>query len=130
MTSNESFVRLIPITRLGSETIIFLGHPSELYASLVVSDFAPRWPRLVGSGIIELVQRMLSYVVSFSAGLAVLNVIPCIAMDGQHIVGALSDRLLHKVGNKRRIVNIVVGLGTGLVALNVLAGFCSLVTWE
>ncbi len=34
----------------------------------------------------EIMMKMLSYVMSFSAALALLNVIPSLLLDGQHMI--------------------------------------------
>ena len=38
------------------------------------------------TGIPEMIERGFYYVVAFSSALAVLNAVPCIKLDGQHIV--------------------------------------------
>jgi len=75
-----SSICLIP--SLVNEPVIFLDHQSELYLSFEVFDYAPRIT-LSSPWLIKVIEKLLTYVISFSAGLAVLNVIPCMAMDGQ-----------------------------------------------
>ena len=76
----------------------------------------------------QFIQELLSYIASFSAGFAVLNVIPCVAMDGQHIVSAVIELL---PGNptsltKQRLTRYSIYGGTGLVFINVIIGVYNL----
>jgi len=110
---NESLSnRLLSVHRRDGEPVLFLGHPSELYLSLEVSDYAPRI-HIFSPWAIKVIEKLLSYVISFSAGLAVLNVIPCMAMDGQHIVTALFEmipvtKMISSSIVKRRILNGII----------------------
>ena len=59
-----------------------------------------------------------------------LNDIPCMAMDGQHIVTALSEmipitKIISSIA-KRRILNGIIYFGTGLIVVNVFTGVISL----
>jgi len=127
---NESLSnRLLSMHRRDGEPVLFLGHPSELYLSLEVSDYAPRI-NLFSPWLIKVIEKLLSYVISFSVGLAVLNVIPCMAMDGQHIVTALSEmipitKMMSSIA-KRRSLNGIIYFGTGLIVVNVFTGVISL----
>ena len=44
------------------------------------------WFLWLFTGIPEMIERSFYYVVAFSSALAVLNAVPCIKLDGQHIV--------------------------------------------
>ena len=127
---NESLSnRILSIHRRDGEPVLFLGHPSELYLSPEVSDYAPRI-HIFSPWLIKVIEKLLNYVISFSAGLAVLNVIPCMAMDGQHIVTALSEMIpVTKMMSsivKRIILNGIIYFGTGLIVVNVFTGVISL----
>jgi len=67
-----------------------------------------------------------SYLVSLSGALAVLNVVPCYALDGQWILLSLTHWLAAKYRTLRRvggaIYRTVLVLGTLLVVANVTVG--------
>lgn len=117
--------RLMQVKRSGSSDVLYFGEPGELHSLLDVHDFVPRtWSSSLF--VLSFTQNLLSYIFSFSAGLAVLNVVPCKAMDGQHIVMALCDLFLPFTGFHQTVVKqfikLFVYLGTSLVALNVIVG--------
>lgn len=119
--SNDTEPLLIVVKRLGSDSILFLGQPDEVHASVHVSNYIPR--TFIDPIFVHCIDHMLRYIFSFSAGLAVLNIIPCLFMDGQHIVNAL----IEAVENRQRfliqkLLRMSVYLGTFLVAVNVVLG--------
>ncbi|KAK7789542.1 hypothetical protein R5R35_010321 [Gryllus longicercus] len=93
--SLENNTKLVRIERLDAKVVLFLGHPAEVYRTVVVSDYVPLY-FFISSSIPEVVTRLCKYITIFSAGLAVINVIPCFGLDGQYIVRALADFLLGK----------------------------------
>lgn len=115
--------RLILVKRRIADPILFVGQPDEIYSSVHVSDYIPR--TFVGPRIIHSFDHLLRYLVSFSAGLAVLNVVPCVFMDGQHIASAFSAIIMEGRDNvfiKRHILRLFVFLGTSLIVVNIACG--------
>ena len=65
---------------------------------------------------------------AFSAGLAVLNVVPSYLLDGQHIVRVLVEILLQRKSERTRLT-VTAGLtllGSLLISLNIILGLVSL----
>lgn len=97
--------------------MLYIGHPADISRTVRVSEFVPkvRWLR---PGLADGLARLLRYVVVFSLGLAVVNVLPCYAFDGQHIVSALVQHgLLRAVPDRARREWIAFGVTTlGTVA--------------
>ena len=125
---NETdFSRLIIVKRKNADPILFVGLPNEIFLSVYVSDYVPRI--FIGPQFINFIEHLLRYIFSVSAGLAILNVVPCMFMDGQHIVGALSEIVFEGRGNislKRQIQCALVFLGTSLVVINIAFGVLTL----
>nr|SVE85575.1 EOG090X08FA [Daphnia pulicaria] len=119
--------RLIIVKRKSADPVLFAGLPNEIYLSVYVSDYVPRI--FIGPQFINFIEHLLRYISSFSAGLAVLNVVPCIFMDGHHIVGALSEIAFEGRGSismKRQTQYALVFLGTSLVVINIAFGVLTL----
>lgn len=59
---------------------------------------------------------------SLSGALAILNVVPCYALDGQYIAKAAVDLLMPRVHPEKRelIFTLLVLFGTGLLLVNVI----------
>lgn len=85
--------RLLSIERDKGKVVIFLGHPSEIYHTMKVSEFVPRYA-FISPVIAEVLMKLFKYMIVFSSGLAVVNVIPCFYFDGQHIIQAACNFLL------------------------------------
>ena len=59
-----------------------------------VTDYALKYPEswisyIFWPGLPSVVELLLYYIASLSAGLAVLNVVPCFMLDGQHVLRVL-----------------------------------------
>jgi S2P endopeptidase len=91
--SLDNHTRLIRIRRANGKMVIFLGHPSEVYHTVQVSDFVPLYS-VIPSAIPDMIVQMCKYLSVFSAGLAIINIIPCFYFDGQYIIQAISNILL------------------------------------
>ncbi|XP_023725871.1 membrane-bound transcription factor site-2 protease isoform X2 [Cryptotermes secundus] len=98
--SLDNHTRLLYIKRANAKMVIFLGHPSEVYHTVRVSDFVPVYS-IIPPAIPEVIMQMCKYLSVFSAGLAIINIIPCFYFDGQYIIQAICNILLaHKVKHK------------------------------
>ena len=97
------------------------------------------------TGIPEMIERSFYYVVAFSSALAVLNAVPCIKLDGQHIVKCFiidlqipflnaKDNISNRassigqrskfVQSRKTFAKVLTILGTVLLLLNIILG-CS-----
>ena len=117
---------LILVKRKNADAILFVGQPDIIYLSVHVSDYVPR--TFLGPQFINLIDQLFRYIVSFSAGLAVLNVVPCMYMDGQHIVSALSEIVFEgrNMYMKKQIFRGFIFIGTFLVFINLMFGMLAL----
>ncbi|XP_043210725.1 membrane-bound transcription factor site-2 protease-like [Amphibalanus amphitrite] len=123
----EPAVRLLSLRRRAGPAVLFLGAPGTVFADAAVSDHEPRWWPLPAAAPRRL-QTLAHYVLSFSAALAVLNVVPCFALDGQWIWAALLEAALGgRVSRRRRATIERVGVlaGSALLAANVVLGLRS-----
>nr|SVE73016.1 EOG090X08FA [Ceriodaphnia reticulata] len=117
---------LILVKRNNADSILFVGQPDVIYLSVHVSNYVPR--TFLGPQFINCIDHLLRYIVSFSAGLALLNVVPCMYMDGQHIVNALSEIVFEgrNISMKRQILRALIFIGTFLVVVNLTFGMFAL----
>ena len=121
--------RLIILSRKDEKDFLFIGNPGLLYSELTVSEFVPQLAWLSPSAP-DVILKFLSYLSAFSAGLAVLNVVPSYLLDGQHIVRVLVEILLQRKSEKTRLT-VTAGLtllGTLLIAVNIILGLTSVLT--
>lgn len=93
--SLENMTRLVSISVQNGRVVLFLGHPGEIYQTVSVSDFTDLYT-LFPTSIPERIQLLCNYIVSFSFGMALLNIIPCFYFDGQHIIRTILDIYLLK----------------------------------
>ncbi|XP_054270800.1 membrane-bound transcription factor site-2 protease-like isoform X2 [Macrosteles quadrilineatus] len=88
--SLENSTKLVTIRTKTDRTVLFLGHPAEVFHTVSVSDYTNLYA-LFPSTIPERIRTFCQYITSFSIGMALLNIIPCFYFDGQHIVRSLLD---------------------------------------
>lgn len=111
--------------------VMYVGHPADISRTVRVSEYVPK-TRWLGAAWADGVARMLRYVVVFSMGLAFVNVLPCYAFDGQHIVAALVQHgLVRWVPERGRRELIAFGV-TGAGSLLFVAGLVKVAyaTWS
>ncbi|XP_055333114.1 membrane-bound transcription factor site-2 protease-like isoform X2 [Paramacrobiotus metropolitanus] len=109
--------------------VLFVGDAAGLLRALRVSNYSqaesllPLWL----PGIVEI---WLKYIVSVSLALAILNVVPCVGLDGQHIFSIWLDVLFAKqylpaawTPHRVRIGQMITALCTFLLCADVFLGF-------
>lgn len=103
--------------------ILFFGDPLDLAYFVGVSDFVPRaavvplnWPYFF--------ETVCKYVISLSGALALINVVPCFALDGQFILSALLELGFGRGAASRQtrqtLYSLIVTFGTLLLLVNIL----------
>lgn len=127
--SSSSSTKLVRVGRRGDSArdFLFVGNPVAIYTAVVLSDFCPRYG-LVPGWLPDSLLRLARYIASFSGALAVLNVVPCYMLDGQHMMDALLELAMQGscAVRRRRLQTTVTLVGSGLVLANIAAGFVSL----
>ncbi|XP_064487641.1 membrane-bound transcription factor site-2 protease-like [Ornithodoros turicata] len=127
----ENGTKLVQVKRKNWKTMLFLGHPSELWHAATVSRWVPRL-KYLSAFPLHACEVFLNYVIGFSGALAVLNSIPCLMLDGQWILQALIKMFTQHLPCLKRtrklLYLILVFAGTFLLAANVVLGFRRLLT--
>lgn len=91
------------------KNVIYMGHPYDLH-TLHVSQYIPKY-KYISSNLADIIEKLLNYIVIFSLGLAIVNVIPCVAMDGQHIMNTLLIILLgSKIDNAKTMATVSLSI--------------------
>ncbi|XP_032455967.1 membrane-bound transcription factor site-2 protease isoform X2 [Nasonia vitripennis] len=85
--------KIVQIQRYGHKDVLFFGHPSEIYYTVELTDWVPKFSFL-NPNFPEALILLCKYIAVFSSGLAVINVVPCFYFDGQHIAALLTETLL------------------------------------
>jgi len=124
-TSNTT--KLVRMERRNAKDFLFVGNPALIYTSVQLSDYCPMLSFL-SADLPDVMLKLCNYLLSFSGALAVLNVIPSLLLDGQHMMKVILELLLKgdlaKYRNKTQLTLTLIG--TGLVIANIGAGFLSL----
>jgi len=121
--------RLLRVRRNQTEDdFLFVGDPAEVHHAAHVSDFAPIYSFSPPAWLPKSFILFCHYVASFSAALAVLNTVPCFALDGQHVTSALVDLLLagHDRTFRAYVSFTFTVAGTALLAANLCVGLAKL----
>ncbi|KAF2367437.1 hypothetical protein FHG87_001792 [Trinorchestia longiramus] len=108
--------------------VLYLGSPALLYQTVAVTDYMPK-KAFISYGWIEELQELCLCFVKFSGALALLNLIPCVGFDGQHISDTLVDWYYGDSFSRyqsKLLKSFVTAVGTILVSVNILVGLLSL----
>nr|CAD7454868.1 unnamed protein product [Timema tahoe] len=119
--SLENSTKLVRIERTGAKLVLFLGHPTEIYHTVRVSDYVPMH-KFLSPTLPEMIARFCKYLTVFSAGFAIINIIPCFYLDGLYIMRSVADLLLaRKVqhrSDRHAVATCITVLGSCFLALN------------
>lgn len=125
LPSVDMSTKLLQVRRKDKEDMLFLGQPGDLYYPVTVSNYIPKW-KYIPVKLPAMIETLCRYVISFSGALAMLNVVPCIGLDGQWIMGAVIDLLFSNIIPNKNRRNILFWLllysGTILLVVNILLG--------
>lgn len=109
--------RVFHVKRRDKNSFIFLGTGFQLLSSVRITDCESRfwWTPI---SMIESCDSLIRYLISFSLALAVLNVVPCIHLDGQFIIAVLCEMILSdrfSRTQRMRVCRIASAAGTFLI---------------
>ncbi|XP_023019588.2 membrane-bound transcription factor site-2 protease [Leptinotarsa decemlineata] len=102
--------------------VIYLGHPSDIHRTIMVSSFIPKYI-FTSPTIPDAVLKFIKYLIVFSLGLAILNIIPFMYMDGQYIMEIVGCWFFEKKYGKnmtRAVISIVTWFLTFLLVSHCL----------
>lgn len=103
--------------------MLFFGHPADIYRTVDVSDWVPKYSFLYPK-LPESFALFCKYITVFSAGLAIINVVPCFFLDGQYILNIVVLYLLNSMPHNKNIrestVLTITSIGTLLLIINLM----------
>ncbi|XP_023700944.1 membrane-bound transcription factor site-2 protease [Paramormyrops kingsleyae] len=123
--SLENQTRLVRVRHPPQSDMLFVGYTPHLQYAVSLSNFAPRFGFL-HLDLPSVIEMFCKYVVSLSGALAVVNAVPCFALDGQWMLtafleAALSSVLVERSSRELLAFCILLG-GSALLAANVALG--------
>ena len=68
--------------------VIYIGYAGDIQQTVRVSSYISKY-HSVSTLVPDVIEKFLKYLVTFSLGLAFVNVIPCVAMDGYFMLNSL-----------------------------------------
>ncbi|XP_074659161.1 membrane-bound transcription factor site-2 protease-like [Tubulanus polymorphus] len=127
--SLDNSTRLLRVKHGRKPPLLFLGYPVDLLYSVTLSDYVPK-SSLIPLNLPYVLETFSKYLISLSGALAILNVVPCYALDGQWILHAFIELTLRSTIPDHRtrgvIFSIILLFGTVLVALNIIIAMWTL----
>lgn len=121
--------KFVLIKRTNWKDFLFVGNPAVIYTSIHLSNYCPT-VTFLPADLPEVVIKLCNYIISFSGALAMLNVIPSLMLDGQHMIKVLLELLMRgdyaKYRDRTQLTLTI--FGTVLVIVNIALGFYTLVT--
>ncbi|XP_062377534.1 membrane-bound transcription factor site-2 protease isoform X2 [Sardina pilchardus] len=123
--SLENQTRLIRVRHPPLPDMLFVGYPSHLQYSVSLTNFVPRLSFL-HLDLPVLLETFCKYLVSLSGALAVVNAVPCFALDGQWMLTSFLEASLGTLvpeRSRREMLGFCILLGgSALLAANVALG--------
>lgn len=118
----DNNTNILVISRLNNNNkIVYIGHPNDLAYTVHISPFIPKHV-FSTTAVPDFTIKLMSYLCIFNIGLAVVNVLPCVFMDGQHITNTVVYLLLRKQFNNSQTTTI--SLMTSLLGMILLISHC------
>ncbi|KYQ58541.1 Membrane-bound transcription factor site-2 protease [Trachymyrmex zeteki] len=121
--SLDNVTKIIQIKRKTGKDVLFFGHPADIYRTVDVSDWVPKYSFLYPE-LPESFALLCKYITVFSAGLAIINIVPCFFLDGQYILNIIVLYLLNSMPHNRNIrestVLTITSIGTLLFITNLM----------
>lgn len=121
--SLDNITKIVQIKRKEGKDVLFFGYPADIYRTIDVSDWVPKYSFL-NPKLPEVLTLLCKYITIFSAGLAVINIVPCFFLDGQYIINILILYLLnftpHNKNIRQTVILMITSIGTLLLTINLL----------
>lgn len=123
--SIENQTRFIRVKHPPQLDMLFIGFPVHLEYGVSLSSFIPRY-KILSVDLPVMIETFCKYVISLSGALAVVNAVPCFALDGQWILNSFLEATLSSViveKENRELLGFFILLGgTALLTANVVLG--------
>ncbi|XP_006627811.1 membrane-bound transcription factor site-2 protease isoform X1 [Lepisosteus oculatus] len=123
--SLENQTRLIRVKHQPQLDMLFVGYPLHLQYAVSLTNFVPRYGFL-HFDLPVVIETFCKYLVSLSGALAVINAVPCFALDGQWMLHSLLEATLSSLileKHNRELLGFFILLGgSALLASNVALG--------
>ncbi|CAN8196782.1 unnamed protein product [Coccothraustes coccothraustes] len=123
--SLENQTRLIRVKHPPHIDMLYVGHPMHLQYTVSLSSFVPR-QNFLSINLPVVIETFCKYLISLSGALAVINAVPCFALDGQWILNSFLEATLSSLiveKQNRELVGFLILLaGSALLAANVALG--------
>ncbi|XP_010333168.2 membrane-bound transcription factor site-2 protease isoform X1 [Saimiri boliviensis] len=123
--SLETHTRLIKVKHPPQIDMLYVGHPLHLHYTVSITSFIPRF-NFLSIDLPVVVETFVKYLISLSGALAIVNAVPCFALDGQWILNSFLDATLTSVigdNDVRDLIGFFILLGGSvLLAANVTLG--------
>ncbi|XP_012276911.1 membrane-bound transcription factor site-2 protease [Orussus abietinus] len=94
--SLDNVTKVVQIKRQEGKDVLFFGYPGDIYRTVDVSDWIPKY-NILHSEVPETLALFCKYIIAFSAGLAIINAVPCFCFDSEYITNTLTHYLLKSV---------------------------------
>jgi len=108
--------------RKDQKDFLFIGFSTDLLSGIeILSDYVPKYD-ILPVGLPVLIEKGLYYTCSFSLALALINIVPCVMLDGQFIIKTLMQISCSHT-KAFYFSSIFIYLGSGLLLTNLLLTF-------
>ncbi|XP_071503869.1 membrane-bound transcription factor site-2 protease-like [Diadema antillarum] len=129
--SLDNSSRLLRIAHNSGPPVLYVGDPYFFSYTVMVSNYVPKY-QCLPLDLPGIIQLFCKYLISLSGALALLNAMPCYALDGQWILLAAIEHFLSSVvpspSDRNVIYSLIMIFGTVILIANVVLAMLTLVT--
>ena len=114
---------LFHIKRKNQRDFLFIGYSSDLLTGITsMTDFVPKYAFMPITLPIVL-EKLLYYTCSFSLALGLINIVPCLMLDGQFVAKTLLRLFVQNESTMDCISKYLIWTGTSLLMANIILTF-------
>ncbi|XP_054753404.2 membrane-bound transcription factor site-2 protease-like [Lytechinus pictus] len=128
--SLDNSSRLLRVAHNSGPPVLYVGDPYFFSYTVRISSYVPKYDWLPLT-LPEVIEMFCKYLISLSGALAILNAMPCYALDGQWILMAAIEHFLPgwipSPSDRNVIYSLIMIFGTIILIANVVLAMFTLV---
>ncbi|XP_078001511.1 membrane-bound transcription factor site-2 protease-like [Glandiceps talaboti] len=114
---------LVRVIHDSGPALLYVGDPYLLLYTVSISGYVPKY-NFLPLDLPNMVETLCKYMISLSGALAMLNSVPCYALDGQWILTAFIEHIfqksIRKIEDRHFLTNCILLVGTFVLVANIL----------
>jgi S2P endopeptidase len=100
--------------------LVYYGHPYDILRNVEISGYIPK-TKVFEPWFADALSLLLKYITVFSSGLGIVNVMPCLGLDGYFLVNAVIASVPSISKHRKELISFAInGVGTAALFLSII----------